>query len=526
MTQAVDTAGGTITDAYDNLDRLTTETTPQGSISYGYDNAGRRTSMAVAGQPQVSYTYDNGDRLTQLTQGSSSVGLSYDNANRRSSLTLPNGVSVSYSYDNDSNITGITYNFGSNTLGNLSYSYDSLGRRTQMGGRFASTGLPVAVSSAAYDVANELTNWNGNPILYDAIGNMQSDGTNAFTWNARNQVATLNSVSLQYDALGRRIKNAAGTSFLYDGPNATQELSGTTPTADIWTGGELFQRSDTNGSVLPLTDALGSVAALADSSGNIQTTYSYDPYGNTTASGATSSNPSQYTGRENEGNGLYYYRARYYSPVLHRFISQDPLAFSGSGPNLYTYAENSPTNLSDASGMAAIGGPGGYYNSIAEENLARRKAAFRAAMARRIGFCWSREMICPEGPTGPIYGQRGLVEEPGLILAAAGGVSVGIELLFGEEAEAGLYLASKAPLQVEPGITQLEGQYINDLGQIQPWRAFYDDYGRIVIRTDYNAGNAAAGIPDVHSAFYQYGPGYSPFRIINHVPGEYMPLGH
>jgi YD repeat-containing protein len=52
----VDTAGGTIAEAYDDPDRLTTETTPQGSISYGYDNAGRRTSMTVAGQPQISYT--------------------------------------------------------------------------------------------------------------------------------------------------------------------------------------------------------------------------------------------------------------------------------------------------------------------------------------------------------------------------------------------------------------------------------------------------------------------------------------
>jgi YD repeat-containing protein len=53
MTQAVDSAGGTITEAYDNLDRLTSETTPQGQISYGYDLAGRRASMTVAGQPQV-----------------------------------------------------------------------------------------------------------------------------------------------------------------------------------------------------------------------------------------------------------------------------------------------------------------------------------------------------------------------------------------------------------------------------------------------------------------------------------------
>jgi len=71
MTQVVDTAGGAITRVYDNLDRLTSETTLQGSISYSYDAAGRRTTMQVAGQPIVNYSYDNASRLTQIAQGSS-----------------------------------------------------------------------------------------------------------------------------------------------------------------------------------------------------------------------------------------------------------------------------------------------------------------------------------------------------------------------------------------------------------------------------------------------------------------------
>jgi RHS repeat-associated protein len=352
LTQVVDSSGGTITRSYDDVNRVVTETTAQGSVSYSYDSAGRRASMTVAGQPQVSYSYDNANRLMQITQGTSIVGFNYDNANRRSSLTLPNGVTVSYSYDNDSHLTGITYQLGTNTLGNLIYAYDSLGRRTQVTGSFARTGLPGAVTSAIYDAANELTNWNGAAISYDNNGDMLSDGTNAFTWNARRQVATLDGASLQYDASGRRIKNAAGKSLLYDGANAAQELSGTTITANLWTGGidELFQRADSNGSVVPITDGLGSVLALADSTGNLVTQYSYDPFGNTTTSGAVSTNPSQYTGRENEGNGLYYFRARYYSPVLGRFISEDPKGFS-AGINFYAYAGGDPIDFSDPFGL-------------------------------------------------------------------------------------------------------------------------------------------------------------------------------
>ena len=58
----------------------------------------------------------------------------------------------------------------------------------------------------------------------------------------------------------------------------------------------------------------------------------------------------QFTGRENDATGVQYNRARYYSPKLGRFISQDPLGEDASGPNLYNYTFNSPTNFTDPSG--------------------------------------------------------------------------------------------------------------------------------------------------------------------------------
>jgi len=365
LTRAVDSVAGTITPGYDNLDRLTSETTPQGSISYGYDNAGRRTNMQVAGQPAVSYTWDIANRLTQISQGTSNVVIGYDNANRRASLTLPNGIVVGYSYDNDSRLAGITYQLGANTLGSLSYAYDQLGQRTQVSGSFARTGLPQPVISASYNAANELTSWSGINISYDANGNMLSDSTHTFTWDARNQVASINGTSLQYDAFGRRIQNLLGTSFLYDGANAVQELSGNTVTANLLNGGidEIFSRADSSGSFAQLRDALGSTLALTDVNGNIQTAYSYDPFGNTSIAGATSSNVFQYTGREDDGNGLYYYRARYYNPLLGRFVSEDPLGFAGGDVDLYAYAADDPVNLIDPFGLDPIAAPG-FWESL------------------------------------------------------------------------------------------------------------------------------------------------------------------
>jgi len=76
----------------------------------------------------------------------------------------------------------------------------------------------------------------------------------------------------------------------------------------------------------------------------------YEPYGEVTSTGSSNSNnPYQYTGRENDGTGLYYYRARYYSPTLKRFISEDPIGLGG-GLNEYAYARGNPMSFIDPSG--------------------------------------------------------------------------------------------------------------------------------------------------------------------------------
>jgi RHS repeat-associated protein len=361
-TEIIDSSAGTITRTYDLSDRLTQEETPEGTIDYTYDDVGRRITMTVSGQTAVSYDYDNANRLTGVTQGTAVVTLAYDSANRRTSLTLPNGVATEYEYDSVSQLTGLTYKLSGTPFGDLGYAYDANGQRTAVTGSYARSGLPSALTSATYDDANQIATFGGTTFSYDANGNLTSDGSSSYTWTARNQLTGMSgslAASFEYDGTGRRRSktiNGTTTNFLYDGPNFVQELSSNgTPLANLLTGlgtDETFMRTDANGSSSLLGDGLGSTIALADSVGSIQTTYTFEPFGATTSSGVTSANAAQFTGRENDGTGLYYYRARYYSPRVGQFTSEDPLGFAEPGTNLRAYVSNRPTVLVDPFGFA------------------------------------------------------------------------------------------------------------------------------------------------------------------------------
>ena len=361
VTQIVDSVYGTITRTYDGLDRLTQEQTPQGTVTYTYDAAGRRSSMTVAGQSATTYTYDIGNRLKQISRGAETIAFTYDAANRRTKTTLSNGVTISYAYDNANQLSSIAYANGATTIGNLTYAYDASGRRVGVGGSLAQVNLPAAIASAVYNAGNQLTQWNGQSYGYDLNGNLSTDGAKTLTWNSRDQLSSLSgsvAASFQYDAFGRRsAKTVSGTNtgFVYDGLNFVQELTGGAPKANLLTGlgiDEVFSRTQGAATSSFLTDALGTSIALTDAGGATTTSYSYEPYGATTQTGAANENSQQFTGRENDGTGLMYFRARYYNPNCGRFAAEDPIGIAG-GMNRYQYVSGNPISRHDLLGLNA-----------------------------------------------------------------------------------------------------------------------------------------------------------------------------
>jgi RHS repeat-associated protein len=186
----------------------------------------------------------------------------------------------------------------------------------------------------------------------------------ALAYNSKEQTTSMTSLT-----------GTNSTAMTYAGPNqlergtfgsTTETTSALGVNADTDSSGTDYYRRDDEGRLVSTKrasgsihyfafDSIGSVTALINNSGSVVQSYSYDPYGGTTANiSGGPSNPWRFASTYQDPTGFYKMGARYYSPGLMRWTQQDPL----EGPddfnqvNRFAYVGGDPVNKVDPTGQS------------------------------------------------------------------------------------------------------------------------------------------------------------------------------
>jgi len=408
--------GAVTTMQYNSRGELTSVKYPDGTVlRYSYDPFGNLTEIYVSSNGigrTYCYEYDAYGRITKSLLGAAVMAeYEYNPDGRLKKESSYNGAYTLYSYE--FGLIKSIYNYGTNgdvlsffeysydEYGNISsiqentgtwyYGYDKLGQLTR------ATAPDGEVTVYTYDLSGNRTsvvtsegveNYNSNELnqytaygsatrTYDANGNLISQvdesGTTTYVYDYMDRLVMVTEpdgtvTQYAYDAFGNRSGMAVNGEATYYVNTPTGDGHALLSIKDYALESDYIQGIGMVGRVVHDRDTgtlefhdysynhLGSTSEITDESGNVVNSYTYDQEGKVLASVEGLNNPFTYVGKygiTDDGNGLYYARARFISGDTMSFISPDPIGQNGD-LNVYRYAQNNPVSKIDITGKYSL----------------------------------------------------------------------------------------------------------------------------------------------------------------------------
>lgn len=408
--------------AYNNRDRMTSQTTHYGPFSkaytYDYYANGQKKTMTYPEGTIYSYAYDPAGLLNRVTiPGQGNISVNSKKWLAADKVTLPGGTTQNFTINNRLATTGISVKDPANNnisqqqntlnaLQNITqrvidndtydYGYDDENRLTQVDKNTnpqANYGLDpvgnrITLNGSAqwqYNANNELLSQGGVNYAYDDNGNQtqraEIGNTKNFFYDTVNHITKVEDESnaliarYAYDPFAKRLwkkTNTESTYYLYsnegliaeyNSAGALQQSYGYKPNS-IWTTAPLFTQANGQYYYYQHDEPnAGKPQKLIAGNGAVAWAADYDAFGKATVTTENVKNNFRFAGQYFDAEtGLHYNWNRYYDSETGRYVTSDPIGLLG-GVNGYVYVYGDPVNFIDPIGLIRVK-PGANVTNI------------------------------------------------------------------------------------------------------------------------------------------------------------------